>query len=322
MPSRRLSGYDLDWLQTISLAGLQALARSHGVEDEAETVPELIELLAREEEDEDGEYEDSEKAEFYSVSSPVRGRPPTMSTNEEDDVSDAKDDTATDHEMIADHGEEEEEEKDDDDNNDNKKEDEKEDAKEEQAEPNDAAVVDVTDEIPAAAAPMPVPAPPPISVPSTSTRRALPRSEASGKIKPWSSSKSFLPKVAAKSAVVAAKPITVVTVVAPIGGGASGGEQSLHKALDSARSKKLEEEKKQQAAQARREAAQARRERILSAFKKTQANIQQQASEQPLKVVSSKAPAAWEVTAARATKQQHQPAAKSKVAAAAASKAC
>ena len=74
MPSRRLSGYDLEWLQTISLSGLQALAKAHGLEDEAETVPELIELLAREDDNEYDEFD--EKAEFFSGSSPVRGRPP------------------------------------------------------------------------------------------------------------------------------------------------------------------------------------------------------------------------------------------------------
>ena len=75
-----------------------------------------------------------------------------------------------------------------------------------------------------------------------------------------------------------------------------------------------------EAAQARREAAQARRERILGAFKKTQANIQQQASQQPLKVVSSKPPAAWELMAARAVKEQPAKA-KAKAAAAAATAA-
>jgi hypothetical protein len=303
MPSRRLSGYDLEWLQTISLAGLQTLARAHGVEDEAESVPELIELLARDEaEDEEGEFFDHDKAEFFG-SSPVRGRPPVSS--QANDVADEP-------------SEEEEEEEEEEEKEEEEEQEEAEAEVEMEAEvaTGDASPIDVTDQAHAALAPVPVAAPPPISVPSGSARRALPRSEASGKIKPWTAAaKSFLPKVSTKSTVVAAKPVAVVAVVAPIGGGASGGEASAQKALDSARSKKMEEEKKQQAAQARREAAQARRERILSAFKKTQANIQQQANVQPLKVISSKTPAAWEMTAARATKQQQQATAKARVAA-------
>ena len=286
MGSRRLSGYKLEYLQSISLAGLQTLARTHGLEDEAETVPEMIELLARDEEEYGEEGDDAcDDSEGFFVRSPQRCRPPAVA---ESNVS-------------ADSFEQESEDKEEeDDTTDDKAAD-----KEEQhsaatdVDEAEATPVDVADELAAAfmsSAPPALPLPPAIVVPSGSAKRALPRSEASGKIKAWQRPKGFLPK--------ASKSTAVVAVVAPIGGGASGGIASAQKALDAAKSKKAEEEKRQAAALARREAAQARRERILGAFKKTQANIQIAASEQPLKVVSSKAPAAWELAAARAIKEQ------------------
>ena len=57
-PARRCSGYDGEWLRTISLTGLQKLAKLHEIDADLNDVPEMIEALTAEEEfsgDEDEE---------------------------------------------------------------------------------------------------------------------------------------------------------------------------------------------------------------------------------------------------------------------------
>lgn len=69
MPTRRPStGYSLEWLQNISLSGLQKLARAHGIDHDA-SCEEIIQELRVEEEGEEGDEECAdEEQEFFTSS--------------------------------------------------------------------------------------------------------------------------------------------------------------------------------------------------------------------------------------------------------------
>lgn len=76
--ARRHSGYKLEWLQSISLEGLQCLAKIHDLDPSAD-VPELIEGLRRDDDDEESDAEEDEgAADIFEVATDVTDATPAL----------------------------------------------------------------------------------------------------------------------------------------------------------------------------------------------------------------------------------------------------
>ena len=286
MPGARRpsTGYALEWLQDISLAGLQKLARVHGLDADA-SVEEIIEDLraTSDEECEEGDI-DYEKEEFYTTSKPAEEDEEDEDAEEDNEEDDAE--YYDDARACVPIGEE---------------------ARHSAGLAHSSNAIDAADDrsidvggsthVASAKPDAPARSASSASLAASSTPRAT-----DGQERPWEAT-PFVPAKSEKP-LTQVQPFGVGQPLSARGEGTTAGG-SL-KSLQAASRKQQEDLRKAEAAAARRQAAAERRARISAAFSESKANTYGGAQ----RVINNKPRmAAWDEAEAAATSRQTRAAA-------------